>query len=154
MKDVYVLYGRIYPDEGIYDHDGNYFSESPVLEIFDTYESAYKQFEKYVIKAYNELKEIAPLLDLDYAFIEETTEADLFGYYNFYRGEKGMGLEEFMHERNKFIDSLPDMSVSWYFSKSDGEFASWQMEMAKISDDKEIPILPRLFIEKKSIMVK
>ena len=153
MKDVYVLYGRIYLEEGVYDHDGNLFSEAPILEIFDNYEIAYKQFEKYVVDAYNELKDSTLWFGLDETFVEETTEADLFSNYNFYTGVEGMSVEEFMTEYNKFTDALPDMSISWFFKKIDGDCAEWVTEFAKFSNTEELPILPRLYIEKKEIQL-
>ena len=55
--EVYVLYGRVYYSEAVVDMDGNYFGESPVIEVFSTFEAAMKKLREYVVEAYNHLKE-------------------------------------------------------------------------------------------------
>ena len=63
MKEVFVLYGRVqFCDVDPGDAEA-YFQESPVLEVFDTYEAAYTHFVAYVKQAYGYFQETCPDAD-------------------------------------------------------------------------------------------
>ena len=47
MKEVYVLHGRMYWNEGVTDHEGNYFEESPCVEVFDSFDAAKAKLREY-----------------------------------------------------------------------------------------------------------
>ena len=82
MKEVYVLYGRKRFHEGVFDHDGHYFDEAPIVEVFDNFDDAKSKLKEYAIEAYNYVKLCGAGYIVDDNFIEETTAADLFaGYY-------------------------------------------------------------------------
>ena len=55
MKEVYVLCGRKRFHEGVFDHDGYYFDEAPIVEVFDNLDNAKTKLKEYAIEAYNYL---------------------------------------------------------------------------------------------------
>lgn len=126
--EVYVLYGRVYYSEAVVDMDGNYFGESPVIEVFSTFEEAMKKLREYVVEAYHHLKECSYIVDD--SFIENTTEDDLFSDYN-------------MDELDEDIEN----DVCWDYTESD-EHALWQMYVKNVPFGDQIPILAGLGIRK------
>ena len=81
MKEVYVLCGRKRFHEGVFDQRGNYFDESPIVEVFDNFDDAKTKLKEYAIEAYNYMKLCGAGYIVGDDFIEETTEADLFSCY-------------------------------------------------------------------------
>lgn len=127
--EVYVLYGRVYFSEAVFDTSDNYFGESPVIEVFTNFDSALKKLKEYAVDAYNALKEDGTYI-VDDSFIENTTEEDLFTSYN-------LGEEEEPIENN----------VCWeYKEKEDSVY--WQMTAKNIPWDAPMPILAGLHIRK------
>lgn len=131
MKEVFVLYGRKDFHEGVFDHDGNYFREAPVLELYENFDDALKKLKEYAIEAYGRFKKYGDLV-VDCHFLEETTEEDLFEDYN-------CG-----------VDSEIERDVCWYWWNFD-ESISWQMEAFNVPWGEDTPILPGLYIRKKQI---
>lgn len=133
MKEIYVLYGRVYFHEGVVDHDGNRFPETPVLELYENYEKALSKLKEYVIEAYNNLKKYGQLV-IDTHFADVTTEDDLFADYN-------LGEEE----------STIEKDICWiYWDWQDGD-VDWEAEALNVPWDEQIPILPSLHIRKMQI---
>ena len=133
MKEIYVLYGRVYFHEGVVDHDGNRFPETPVLELYENYETALSKLKEYVIEAYNNLKKYGQLV-IDTHFADVTTEDDLFADYN-------LGEEE----------STIEKDICWiYWDWQDGD-VDWEAEALNVPWDEQIPILPSLHIRKMQI---
>lgn len=135
MKEVFVLYGRVYCRDGVfYDCCGDccYFEESPVLEVFDNFDDAYMRFKKYVKSAYNWFKEYNPY-QISEENVEKTAGAELFDDYNMYK------------------DDYPEDDVQWTFDVHEGRDAHWQMYPVNISIIDPCTILPGLYIEKKEI---
>ena len=126
--EVYVLYGRVYFSEAVFDTSDNYFGESPVIEVFTNFESALKKLKEYAVVAYNHLRECSYIVDD--SFIENTTEEDLFTNYNL--GEEADPIEK---------------NVCWvYEEKEDSVY--WQMTAKNIPWDEPMPILAGLHIRK------
>lgn len=149
MKDVFVLYGRKDFCEGVFDHDGNYFEESPVLEVFDSYRNAYNRFKQYVNEAYHNVKDIFDMrIDSDN---EDIIEEKLFNDYNTYQGSFDLSLEEWFTGYNEFYENLPEAAIQWRYKEKDEEYAMWQMNVEKFPLDEQTPILPGLFIKKLKI---
>lgn len=129
--EVYVLYGRDDWHESVYDHDGNYFKEAPVTEVFTNFDSALKRLKEHAIKAYNFLKECNYIVDDRFA--KNTTQEDLFDDYNLGRPDAG----------------APDYDVKWEYTVSYNKGrAHWQMYLNNFYRDRPIPILPGLHIRK------
>ena len=126
--EVYVLYGRVYFSEAVFDTSDNYFGESPVIEVFTNFESALKKLKEYAVVAYNHLRECSYIVDD--SFIENTTEGDLFTNYN-------LGEEEAPIENN----------VCWEYEEKD-DSVYWQMTAKNIPWDEPMPILAGLHIRK------
>ena len=82
------MWGRIWFHEGVFDHDGNYFEESPIVEVFDNFDAAKTKLKEYAIKAYNNLKKYEEGYIVDDDFIKETTEEDLFSWYYMWSEEE------------------------------------------------------------------
>ena len=126
--EVYVLYGRVHWSESVFDHDGNYFQEAPITEVFTSFDSALKKLKEYVIKAYNFLKECNYIVDESFA--ENTTEEDLFCHYN-------------LDEEDEPLEN----NVCWeYITGKD--FVDWQMMAKNIPLGEQTPILAGLHIRK------
>ncbi len=125
---LFVVYGRDYTwHGGVYDDFFVRFPESPLLEVFSDFESAYAFFEKAVKNAYADLCENEN--DIDNKFVNEATEDDLFSNYN--------GEEE-----------LEENEVYWEFWKKDGENAFWCAYAPVPSYPDRTPILPCIEIKK------
>lgn len=58
MKEVYVLHGRTDWNEDVFDPDGNYFEESPCVEVYDSFDEAKARLRELAIEAYNSLKKM------------------------------------------------------------------------------------------------
>ena len=56
MKEIYVLTGRLYAANGVYSDCGDFFEEAPLVEAFESYESAKLALDKYLEQIYNNLK--------------------------------------------------------------------------------------------------
>ena len=150
MKEVYVLYGRKRFHEGVFDHDGHYFDEAPIVEVFDNFDDAKSKLKEYAIEAYNYMKLCGAGYIVDDNFIEETTEADLFaGYYmtppKIYKSFTGKTPDA----NNKVIawDSDKERYLSWSYHEVE-DFVHWQMYCNNVPYGDEVPILPGLKIEK------
>jgi len=134
MKEVYVLFGRKDFHESVFDHDGNYFGESPVLELFENFDDAFIKFKKYVVEAYNNLKKYGDLV-IDTHFLKETTEADLFDNYNC------------------DTDSEIERDICWIYNDyfKDSGSVSWESSAFNVRLRDDTPILPSLYIKKVQI---
>ena len=132
MKELFVLYGRVDWNDGIFSvYDNEYFGESPVLELFEDYASAYERFELYVKKAHQNFFE-CPYLMMNEACAEKASRAEIFADYN-------MGRDEY-----------PSGDVQWTFQSKPEMSALWQMYAVNI-DTVWCPILPGLYIAKKTV---
>lgn len=150
MKEVYVLWGRIWFHEGVCDHDGNYFEESPIVEVFDNFDAAKTKLKEYAVKAYNNLKEYGAGDIVDDDFIKETTEEDLFSWYymwsekewEHWKGEKPA-------DDNKEIawDRDKERYLSWIYEEEE-DWIDWQMFCNNVPYGDDEPILPSLKIKK------
>jgi hypothetical protein len=151
MKEVYVLYGRKHFHEGVFDHDGMYFEESPIIEVFDNFDDAKAKLKEYAIEAYNHLKECGAGSIVDDSFIQETTEADLFAPYYMYPPESHESFTDktTLDANDKGIawDTDRERYLYWNYYEY-GDFVSWQMYCSNVPWDAEIPILPSLTIKK------
>lgn len=135
MKEVFVLYGRVHFDEGVYDHDGNRFMESPVLEVYENAEDALTKLKEYVIEAYNYLKKYGQLV-INTHFAEVTTEDDLFNDYNCDDQDEASTIEK---------------DISWtYWDWQDGD-VDWEVDVMNVPWREQVPILPSLHIRKQQI---
>jgi hypothetical protein len=150
MKEVYVLYGRKRFHDGIFDHQGVYFGESPIVEVFDNFEDAKIKLKEYAIEAYNYLKEYGAGSIVDDSFIKETTEADLFNTYylcsvEFYKSFNGK--MPAANDKSVAWDRDGESCLSWDYLEH-GDEVDWQMYCENIPWDVDRPILPGLRIEK------
>ena len=155
--EVYVVYGRTYWCEGVYDHEGNYFRESPIIEAYQSYDAALAKMKEYVKEAYNYLKECNYIVDKGFA--DKTTEEDLFKSYNmgdFYLYDYQLDEEEFEEEDS--TDEEIENDVCWYYDEGE-DYAEWQMYIKNFepsfalsfmfSDFREtVPILAGLGVRK------
>ena len=128
MEIVYVLKGRIYWSEGVFDEKGNYFIETPISSVYKNFTSALKKLKELALEAYEYLKQGAGVVVSD-DFIKKTTEYDLFTNYNM--------------EDN---DNLIPLDVCWTYSEQYEDFAHWQMYVKNIPDGVNTPILAGLQI--------
>lgn len=133
MSEVYVLYGRKDFNEAVFDHDGNYFRESPVLELYENFDDALNKLKEYAIEAYESMKKYGDLV-VDTHFAEVTTEADLFDWYNC--GED-------------MDNSIIERDVCWIYDEFKSiNYVAWQMQAFNVPWGEETPILPGLYIKK------
>ena len=114
MKEVYVLHGRIHWNESVSDHDGNYFEESPCVEVFDNFDAAKTKLKELAIEAYNYLKEVGAGYVVDDSFVNKTTAEDLFSDYNiwleddFDEEDETFGFGKLFEDDDEDDDSLFD----------------------------------------------
>lgn len=150
MKEVYVLYGRKRFHEGVFDQDGHYFDEAPIVEVFDNFDDAKTKLKEYAIEAYNHLKEFGAGSIVDDSFIQETTEADLFAPY-YMTTEKAYksftGKTPAADNKSIIWDGDRERCLSWNYNEYEC-WISWQMYCANVPWDADMPILPGLKIEK------
>ena len=154
MKEVYVLYGRKHFHEGVCDHDGNYFEESPVVAVFDNFDAAKTKLREYAVEAYNNLKKYGAGYIVDDDFIKETTEEDLFSWYYMWSEEEW---EDWKGEKpaadNKEIawDRDKERYLSWTYEEEEN-WIHWQMYCNNVPSgfygEEDEPILPGLKIKK------
>lgn len=151
MKEVYVVHGRIRSAEGVWDHDGNYFNESPCVEVFDNFESAKTRFKELVIESYNNVKEYNAGYSIDDSFVKKTTEEDLFSNYNSTPPEwlDEDELEELKASNSKEVrwEKITN-DLAWLYEEY-GDFIRWYMYSVNndVFDESE-PILPGLTVVK------
>ncbi len=117
--EVYVVYGRTHWCEGVYDHEGNYFRESPIIEVYQNFDDALAKMKEYVKVACNYLKECDDIVDKGFA--EKTTEEDLFKCYNM---DNGYLFDNELDEDESDEEIAND--VCWYYGECEGN-AKWQM---------------------------
>ena len=91
MKEVYVLYGRKYWSEAVFDHDDNYFGESRIFRVFESYHTALEEFKNCVREAHEHFAECAPW-SLDEDLTAKAAEANPFEDYNMYQDEYNEGV--------------------------------------------------------------
>lgn len=130
MKEVYVLTGRLYASNGVYDEGNNFFEEAPLVEAFDTYEKAKQALDNYLEQIYENLKE-AYFLDTD--FLGELTVEDMKNDYN-------MDKEEY-----------DENEIQWYSSETFSGGYEFQMYAVNVPYGEVVPILPFLKISKVTI---
>lgn len=128
MKELFTLYGRVYFHKVSYDN----WEESPVLEIFDSYDQAFEHFKKYVEKAFEVFTDCGSIA-LNEDAVEKAKEADLFADYN---------IDE---------DAYLEDDVQWEYIEIPGESASWQMYPVNVSEWRDATILAGLHIAKRSM---
>ncbi len=151
MKEVYVLHGRMYWNEGVTDHEGNYFEESPCVEVFESFDAAKAKLREYAIMAYNYLKECGAGYLVDDTFVDRTSEDDLFSDYNMW-SEDDFDEEEFEELRENDDKSIRwdeiRRDLAWQYDEGE-DSVSWQMYCINLDcyDDKE-PILAGFRIRK------
>ena len=131
MKDVFVLYGRVKWCDGIFSEWTNeYFGESPVLELFEDFQSAYERFQLYVKEAHQYFFK-SPYYMLDTDLVDMARPAEVFADYNMNKDRYSYG------------------DIQWNFCVCENESASWQMYAVNI-DTEWCPILAGLYIKKTS----
>ena len=130
MKEIYVLTGRLYASNGVYDEDDNFFEEAPLVEAFESYESAKLALDKYLEQIYNNLKDVY-FLDTD--FLEELTVEDMQSNYNMDK------------------DEYDENEIQWYSDKTFSGGYEFQMYAVNVPFDEVVPILPFLKISKVTI---
>ncbi|MCH5184361.1 MAG: hypothetical protein J1E00_09315 [Oscillospiraceae bacterium] len=134
MKEVFVLYGRVYWSSALSPicygwHETNtiHFEGTEKPEVFDSFEKAYCRFSDRVAEAVNYLKENNPLSS---EALEKMEGAELFADYN-------------MDEEDDC-----ESDVQWEYDKVDGESALWQMHAVNVPVGDLYPILAELHIVK------
>lgn len=133
MKEVYVLYGRKYWSEAVFDHDDNYFGESRIFGVFESYHTALEEFKNCVREAHEHFAECAPW-SLDEDLTAKAAEANPFKDYNMYQDEYNEG------------------DVQWTYEEREGISAEWQMYPVAIDTTfNECPILAGVYIRKKEV---
>lgn len=150
MKELYVLHGRVYWNEGVCDHDGNYFEESPCIEVFDNFETAKTRLKELAVEAYNYLKEVGAGYIVDDDFVKETTEEDLFSWYYMWSKEDWEDWkDETPSANNKEIawDTDKERYLSWTYEE-EKDWIHWQMYCNNVPYGDDEPILPGLKIKK------
>ena len=136
-KEVYVVYGRGMTNEGIFDYDGNYFMESPLLEVFDNFESAYKCFRKSIRDSYNDESELYE------EYPKNMSDEELFADYNVSEDDEDE------------TDEYEEDSVCWYYSElsfgnNEGKkniHYSWQVFTKHSSDLVDTTIRPGIYLK-------
>lgn len=151
MKEVYVLHGRIHWNESVSDHDGNYFEESPCVEVFDNFDAAKTKLKELAIEAYNYLKEVGAGYVVDDSFVNKTTAEDLFSDYNIWLEDDfdEDELDELKNNNDKKVmwEEITN-DVAWQYEEWD-EYIRWQMYRINCDAfDTTEPILPGLRIRK------
>jgi len=151
MKEVYVLHGRTDWNEDVFDPDGNYFEESPCVEVYDSFDEAKARLRELAIEAYNSLKKNGAGWIVDDNFVDQTTEEDLFSDYNINR--PGWYTQEELNElKNKKSKEVMWKKVrhdlAWQYDewKDSIRWQMYRMNSDKIDDPD--PILPGLKIIK------
>ena len=131
--EVYVVYGRTDWCEGVYDHEGNYFRESPIIEAYQSFDTALAKMKEYVKEAYNWLKESNYIVDDSFA--EKTTVDDLFKCYNMddtYSFDDETDDDE--GEEEDHTDEEIENDVCWYYDEGE-DYAEWQMLIKNFEPD-------------------
>lgn len=131
--EVYVVYGRTHWCEGVYDHEGNYFRESPIIEAYQSFDTALAKMKEYVKEAYNYLKECNYIVDKGFA--DKTTEEDLFESYNMddcYLFDDELDEEEPEEEDSAGEEIQND--VCWYYDEGE-DYSEWQMLIKNFEPD-------------------
>ena len=146
--EVYVVYGRTYWCEGVYDHEGNYFRESPIIEAYQSFDTALAKMKEYVKEAYNWLKECNYIVDDSFA--EKTTEDDLFKCYNM--DDEYLFDDEIDDDEGEEEDSDEEEitnDVCWYYDEGE-DYAEWQMYIKNFDSFSfdDTPILAGLGVRK------
>lgn len=133
MKDVFIVYGRKYWSEAVFDHDNNYFGESNIYGVFESYNTALTEFKKCVKEAHQHFSEDAPW-SLDEDLVDKARDANPFENYNMYE------------------DDYDEGDVQWSYEECEGEYAEWQMYPLAIDTTlSECPILAGIYIVKKEL---
>ena len=141
--EVYVVYGRTYWCEGVYDHEGNYFRESPIIEAYQSFDAALAKMKEYVKEAYNYLKSNHDgiYFTLNDRFAKNTTEDDLFKDYNMcFPDWLKAGTENDEEEEIEY-------DVCWQYNDF-GFLVEWQMYAKNIPLGEDVPILAGLGVRK------
>ena len=132
VKEVFVVYGRIYWSEAVFDHDDNYFGESTIFGVFETFESALTEFKSCVKEAHQYFAECAPW-GLDEELVAKAAGANPFDNYNMLK------------------DEFDEGDIQWsYIEETDA--AEWQMYPVNVDTSFfGCPILAGIYIEKQVI---
>lgn len=128
MKEIYVLTGRLYASNGVFSDCGDFFEEAPLVEAFESYESAKLALDKYLEQVYNNLKDAYFLVDTD--FLEELT------------------VEEMQSNYNMDKDEYDENEIQWYSDKTFSGGYEFQMYAVNVPYGEAVPILPFLKITK------
>lgn len=132
MKEVFVVYGRVYWSEAVFDYDDNYFGESHIFGVFETFESALKEFKDCVKEAHQFFVDCVPSA-LDEDLMSKAAEATPFDSYNMYEDEYSEG------------------DIQWTYEVTE-DSAEWQMYPVKVDTlCNECPILAGIYIQKEEI---
>ena len=106
-----------------------------VYGVFESFDSAFDQFKKLVVKARDEFCEIVPI-SMDDEILEKVKEADVFEDYNSNEDEDLFGGYDESGNR-----------VEWSYFINEGFNAGWEM-FSKSDDPTDIPLLPKIYLEK------
>ncbi len=131
MKEVYVVYGRKYASEAVFDWDDNYFGESTVFGVHEKHETAIAKFKELVKEAHKEFFE-NPLMMFYSDSFDEIAENSPFEDYNMDK------------------DDYDEYELQWTYEE-DGSSeicAGFQMYPVRIPADERCPILPGIYVKK------
>ncbi len=131
MKQVYVLTGRTTANSGVFDGNGNYFGEAPIVEVYSNYNSAKNALDKYLEIIYKSLSCCEYFYDV--SFLENMTIDDLKRDYN-------MDKEEY-----------DECEIQWVSKNTASDEYYFQMYAVNVPWDEVVPIFPFLRIEKMTI---
>ncbi len=133
MQEVFIVYGRKIWNEAIFDHDGNYFRESEIFGVFETYENALLEFKNCIKEAHDFFVDYAPWC-LAEELVERAAKANPFEDYN-------LGRE----------DEYDEGDVQWEYIENKN-WAIWQMYPVNIDTTfNDCPILAGIHLIKKEI---
>lgn len=133
MNEVFIVYGRMYWNEAVFDCDGNYFGEAQIIDVFESYESAIAEFKKCVQQAHDYVFNCPPWV-LNDDLVEIASEASPFEDYNMSKDEYDEG------------------DVQWIYKENEGESAFFQMFAVNIDISMdECPILPGIYLQKQKL---
>lgn len=132
MKNVFVVYGRTGWSDGVFDQFDQYFGESVIYGVFETFENALIEFKKRVKEAHEYFADGAPLC-LNEDAVKKAIGANLFENYNMDKDEYNEG------------------DVKWEYVEYK-DFVKWQMYPVNVDIIfNECPILAGIYLRKQEV---
>lgn len=157
MKDVYVVYGRVYWNDAVIDDDGNYFNESNIYGVYESFENAFVKFKECVKEAHKFFSECVPMA-LNENLSEKVARANPFENYCSELDFSEINKEnEFLIDDDFDEDELEDWEdneeggVEWFYEVSE-DSAEWQMYPLNVDlMGFQCPILAGIYVKKETI---